>query len=265
MNQEDIELFLVEYLKDGAPTEYTHYGYDLYLPAVMRTYIHRHQELLENTRELHAIERMLPSISNVFYAAAWELCRRGIIRPGVRKYGEQHTDDGNAGNGFSITPYGKNWVDGNEHHFYLPTEPGRFSQMLADYESILGEGCMQRATEAIKAYGANLYLACCTMCGAAVESVMLKLTIEKVGDADKVLSSYNRAGGRRYIEGQILNHLPGILKNEFQSFFNLLKYWRDNASHGQFVKISENEAYSSLALVLRCAQFVNDNKSKIVS
>ena len=49
------------------------------------------------------------------------------------------------------------------------------------------------------------------------------------------------------------------MKREFASFMTLLKYWRDIAAHGTASKIAENEAFTSLALLLRFAMFVNDN------
>ena len=38
----------------------------------------------------------------------------------------------------------------------------------------------------------------------------------------------------------------------------LLKYWRDSASHGGSARVGDNEAYTSLVLLLRFAIFVRD-------
>jgi hypothetical protein len=65
-----------------------------------------------------------------FYAAAWDLCRRGILRPGVRSYLAQATAAGASGNGYSITPFGFKWLSEAEKDDFVPTEPGRFAQML---------------------------------------------------------------------------------------------------------------------------------------
>ena len=46
----------------------------------------------------------------MLYAAAWDLCRRGILRPGVRAYNAQAAADGASGNGYSITPFGQQWL-----------------------------------------------------------------------------------------------------------------------------------------------------------
>jgi len=38
-----------------------------------------------------------------------------------------------------------------------------------------------------------------------------------------------------------------------------IKYWRDEAAHGKASNIGDNEAYTSLALLLRFAGFVNEH------
>ena len=55
-----------------------------------------------------------------------------------------------------------------------------------------------------------------------------------------------------------MNALKEKLRNEFNGFLALLKYWRDEASHGGPSSISDNEAFTSLALLLRFAKFVRD-------
>jgi len=47
------------------------------------------------------------SVSPSFYAAAWDLCRQGILRPGIIHYNMNLAPDGCAGNGYSITPFGQ--------------------------------------------------------------------------------------------------------------------------------------------------------------
>ena len=50
----------------------------------------------------------------------------------------------------------------------------------------------------------------------------------------------------------------GNVQDEFRSQAGLLKYWHDAAAYGRRAGITDNEAYTSLALLLRFAQFVND-------
>ena len=61
--------------------------------------------------------------------------------------------------------------------------------------------------------------------------------------------------------GQAKNHI----RQEFLGYSGLLKYWRDEAAHGKASVISDNEAYTSLALLLRFAMFAHDNWNELVN
>lgn len=95
------------------------------------------------------------------------------------------------------------------------------------------------------------------MCGAAAESILLATAIAKAGEAT-VLSQYNTSGDRR-VENIILGKVRQEIRDEYMGFMTLLKYWRDQAAHGKVSGIKDNEAYTSLALLLRFAIFVNDH------
>ena len=47
------------------------------------------------------IARLCDELFPIFANAAWTLCRRGILRPGVSRHLAQATDQGSAGSGFS--------------------------------------------------------------------------------------------------------------------------------------------------------------------
>lgn len=104
ISQEDTTKLLIEWLREPDYGAHTQYGYDIYLPSLIRTYLTKRQV------DHFEIEKTLEQLSSQFYNAAWELCRRGIIRPGIATYGNQATNDGNAGNGYSITPFGQKWL-----------------------------------------------------------------------------------------------------------------------------------------------------------
>jgi hypothetical protein len=175
-------------------------------------------------------------------------------------YGAQATNDGAGGNGYSITPFGRRWLAEADKDMFVPAEPGRFAEMIAPYAEVFGSGFQQRTNEAIGCYGAHLYLACCVMCGAAAESLLIHLAIAKDGDEEAVLTKYRAANGRRTIENIIIGQPQSqAMKRDFEVCFSLLKYWRDEAAHGRKSEITENEAYTSLGLLLRCAQFAKDN------
>lgn len=259
MKQEDALLYILQWVRDGSPSRYSNYGYDIYISNVLDSYLQSEGLDPETSPGYHKKQEL----SSTFFAAAWELCRRGIIRPGVRTLSEQSTDEGSAGNGYSITPFGRQWLD-EDQDVFVPTEPGRFSEMLNPYKTRFGPGFFDRAQEAIRCYGAHAYLACCAMCGAAAESILLAVAVKKVGDEQKVLKTYSSSNGRSRVENMIIGQATGHIQREFRGYTDLLKYWRDEASHGKASSISDNEAYTSLALLLRYATFVNDNWDDLI-
>ena len=238
---------------------YSNYGYELYLPNVMRTFAMKIWNL-----QLHETDQLLPKISPPFYEAAWELCRRGILRPGLKHYGAQATEGGGSGDGYSVTPLGREWLEKAEYD-YVPVEPTRFAKLLDNFTPRFGRGFQERCMEAIRSYGAQAFLACCAMCGAAAESILIALAIAKKGDEGAIIKMYLTSGGRGKVENVLLSGKPEQLQREFRGFTSLLKYWRDIASHGRAAGISDNEAYTSLALLLRFAQFGNDRWDELTS
>jgi hypothetical protein len=129
MQIEDAERLLIRFIRERPETQYSSYGYDIFLPSVMRW--HLASTGIGDHRE---IERSLPQLSSPFYAAAWELCRRGILRPGVRQMGLQATDSGSAGDGYSVTPFGVEWAGETDRDDFVPAEPQRFAQMLKPFQ-----------------------------------------------------------------------------------------------------------------------------------
>ena len=258
MNEEEALHYIIHFLRNPSPTKHNSYGYDFYLPGIMQHYIEKHEGIdIENE-----IYNRKTEISPFFYAAAWDLCRRGIIRPGIRAIGLQSTPDGSAGNGYSITPFGKTWLEESDRDDYIPTEPGRFSQMIKPFKDDFGPGFYERAQQAIRCYGAHAYLACCSMCGAAAESILLAVAI-KIKDENEILKLYRSSSGRNRVENLIIGAARNQIQNEFRGFTVLLKYWRDEAAHGHASGIADNEAYTSLALLLRFAHFVKDNWNEL--
>ena len=259
MNEEEAIHYIIHYLRNPTPVKYTSYGYDFYLPGIIQLYAEKHEGIVDE-QELY---RRKIELSPFFYAAAWELCRRGIIRPGIRAMGLQSTPDGSAGNGYSITPFGRTWLNESDRDDYIPTEPGRFSQMLRPFQDDFGPGFYERAQQAVRCYGAHAYLACCAMCGAAAESILLAIATKKKNEYE-VLKIYRSSQGRSKIENIIIGQAKKQIQIEFRGFTVLLKYWRDEAAHGRTSGIADNEAYTSLALLLRFAYFVKDNLDEIL-
>jgi len=254
MKQEDAILAILEYLRSGKRGfRQSTYGYDVYLPRVVEAMVRRSRGSVDSSELHNAQKELFP----VFVDAAWELARRGIVRPGVKAHGAQFTDDGSAGSGYSLTAFGRKWLSEENEDVFVPTEPGRFAEMLEPYVHRFGAGFHERAQQAVRCYGAHAYLACCAMCGAAGESILLAAAIEKEQDSDKVLRLYSSAGGRRKVENLLIGKAQKQVKNEFSGLTMLIKYWRDEAAHGTVSKISDNEAYTALAILLRFAMFID--------
>jgi hypothetical protein len=257
MTVEDATKIMIQFLRAPDHGMFGKYGYDIYLPAVIITH-------MEKKGLRPEAEEYLRKYSPLFYAAGWDLCRRGILRPGVKKHGEQATNDGNAGNGYCITPFGKTWLAEARSDDFVPTEPERFGALLSEYKNLFGDGFHERGQQAIRCYGAHAYLACCAMCGAAAESILLALAVKKKGDEQEILKEYSSANGRHKIENFLIGKAQARIKEEFKGLINLLKYWRDESSHGRASLISDNEAYTSLAILLRFAMFANDNYHALI-
>ena len=260
LNEEDVTKLLIQWLRNPQYGMHTSYGYEVYLPSLAAEYRNRqgqHPQSLDNNSWFR-------TNSSKFYAAAWELCRRGILRPGISHFEAQATPDGASGNGYSITPFGRKWLAEATSDDFVPTEPGRFAELIEPYREKFGEGFYQRAQEAINCYGAHSYLACCAMCGAAAESILLTIAIAKSNNEKDTLKKYYSAGGRQKIENLLIGQAPQKIKDEFKGYNSLLSYWRDESAHGKASTITETQAFTATAMLLRLAIFIDETWEKII-
>ena len=259
---DDAMAFLVDYLQAPRPSNgYPSFGYDVYLPNVVVSFI---VDIERSTEHLSLIYSGIRAreLSAIFYGAAWELSRRGILRPSVRQFGGQAEG---SGDGYSLTSRGKQWLSDIGSDVVVLLEPTRLAQAFRSLSPRLGAGFLQRASEASRCHGLGLNLACCAMCGAAAESILLAIAIAKDGNEDAVMRLYRSAQGRRKITDQIVGAARTELAGPFRSATGLLNYWRDDASHGAASKISEIEAHEALSRLLRFAQFANDNWGELTA
>lgn len=257
-SDEDALKLLISWLRDPSISRYGSYGYEVYLPALMTAYLAQHD--IRDDRAQRTVVEWSPH----FYAAGWELCRRGILRPGITKMGAQATADGASGNGYSITPFGRTWIAESDRDDFVPTEPERFGQLLKPFQARLGPGFASRAQEAVRCYGAHAYLACCAMAGAAAESILLAVAIAKAGDDETVLREYASARGRSKIENRIIGAARQEIQAQFRRLTSLVAYWRDEASHGRPSRLSDVEAFTAITMLLRFAHFTNDHWEELV-
>lgn len=224
------------------------FGYDLYPASVARVAgerLHQHDH--------HRQEQAIRDQSPIFYEAAWELCRRGIVRPGIRHTGEQAVDEG----GYSLTVTGAATLDQLDATAILITQPGSLATTFAGYRRQYGEGFHQRAQEAVKCRNAEAWLACCAMTGAAAESVLLALAIAKVGDENEVLKKYRSAGGRKKVLNIVVGQANVITRDTLSTFSNIISFWRDEAAHGRASPISTANADEALRQLLHMCQWVD--------
>jgi hypothetical protein len=202
------------------------------------------------------IRQSLGTNSGPFHDACWELCRRGVLRPAITYPHSQEPRF--TGFEFAVTTYGGKWLRGLSGYECSPADYGRFSGLLARHAERLGSGYAARAQESLVCYRAQAYLASCAMCGAAAESILLALAIRRTDDEERVLREYQGVTGRTRIERLLIAQQNSHIQTELVSFTQLLKYWRDAASHGASTTIDEEEAFTSLILLLRFARFADE-------
>ncbi|MER2520223.1 MAG: hypothetical protein ABTQ34_05990 [Bdellovibrionales bacterium] len=201
-----------------------------------------------------------------FHDAAWELARRGILRAGKAFPGLYSFIGGEdiAGNGYSLTEMGREWVAKYDQFGHVPVDPGRFAALIAPYAQKFGEAFIQRVSEAAGCYRTCNYLATCAMAGAACESILLALAIKKQGDEEAVLKAYLGRDGRQKLIKSLSGNLNGHMRQGIETATQILSYWRDNASHGHATTVSEFAAHDALSRLLRFAQFA-DGKWEVLT
>jgi hypothetical protein len=225
--------------------------FDLYIPQVINEVL----QAMGPTPESYQYDHR--SNSAVFFDAAWTLCLRGILRPANYDLAQGSTPV--PGNAFSLTSYGKRWIAQSSQYEVTPSEYSKFGQILSQHSPRFGAGFHSRSQEALNCYQAHAYLACCAMCGAAAESILLALAIQKQGNETEVLDMYRSSGGRSRVEKKLLGQQDLRIQQSYKNYSELLKYWRDDASHGMASSINEEEAFTSIMLLLRFAQFADNN------
>jgi hypothetical protein len=244
---------LIELLRRGQARGY---GYDLYArrgaeEAALRLHPHN-----PNPRE-----QTIRDLSPLFFEAAWELCRRGIVRPGIKRAGDQAVEEG----GYSLTVAGLRDLDNLDATSLLLAQPGSLAATLAGYRNRYGEGFHQRALEAIKCRNTEAWLACCTMVGAAAESILLALAIAKSGNEAAVLATYRRAHGRQQVLNLIVGQAPGPRRDTITTFAAIVSLWRDEAAHGKASPLSTANADEALRQLLHMCQWVDREWEQLIA
>lgn len=226
------------------------FGYDL---APVKVAQDVSWELSGGNRDLHNQRNDSVAWSSLFFEAAWELCRRGIVRPGVTGTGKQATSDG----GYSLTTSGRAYIESLDDTALLLVQPGALAAALAQYANRFGAGFLQRSQEAIRCRNAEAWLACCSMVGAAAESVLLALAISKTGTEDVVLAEYSKMGGRQKVVNMVVGQSAGHVQSTLKSFAGIVSLWRDEAAHGKASLLDTANADEALRQLLHMCQWVS--------
>jgi hypothetical protein len=266
LDLDDAINFIIKYLREGRSRRRVAIpaAYDVQIDSVARNYLAESGVPEHQLKDAHVSPERQRHLS-LFLTAASELCRRGVLRPGVATFVHYATASWSGGTGFSVTPYGEEWLHAADEIDLVPIQPGRFARMLAQAGSRFGQGFVERGEQAVASYNGRAFLACCAMCGAASESIILALAIAKKGSEEPILKMYAGATGRGRVEGYLLGSQTTLVREEFGRYTGLLKHWRDDSAHGRAVRISEPEAYSALALLLRFALWAEGRWTELVS
>jgi hypothetical protein len=246
--QDDFIAFALELFRTSHKPHYGDRGCDFYAQSVAHAWCRQH----EGARPGEPGGERENQIVAVAMEAAWELVRRGFLRPGGRSY-----PDGNAADParFCLTERGRDWLARADESHFIVMQPGALARALAAFQKQFGDGFEQRSQEALRCREADAWLATCSMCGAAAESILLSLAIAKTGDAEPVLKEYRTAAGRKKTIDALVGKQPDNLQRPFRSLMSILSYWRDDAAHGMASPISAPETEEALRQLLMLAQF----------
>ncbi len=238
-------------------------GFDVYLSNVIHSFLQQEAEI----RHPHQIpdgdkqiieHELVPRIQD----AVWELCRRGLLRPGNRSAGALGTSGSTHDfQGFSLTQEGKEAVLNSDD--FIHTELGGYGALLEVYRTQFGDVFMQRAMEAARCFNGMTYFACCVMCGAAAEAILFQLAVSKSSE-EEAAKKYKEYGGRKELIRMIVDDST-YTKGKFEKLLDWFVEWRDLAGHASSEPIGSDEARLCLRELILFARFVRDSWPKLVT
>jgi hypothetical protein len=242
--------FMTETLRSGENVGRN--NYEVYLSVLVDRYVRARITVPPAI----GIENHVEALMGPFFAAAWSLCRLGVLRPGPSP-GRSHyfTQNHEEAQGYSFTEFGRRWLA--ESPPILPTHPGKMTDMLHSAGQKFGDAYKLRTQDAVLAYNGLAYFACCAMVGAAAEAILLKAAVIKLGE-EKAEHLYFNRNGRSNLQKMLLGQQTNGLRTEFARHTGLITYWRDQSAHGHQTGIKESEAYMALSGLLRFAHFASD-------
>ncbi len=218
--------------------------------------------LNRSNQDRQALELQVNNLRSVVSDALWELCRRGILRPGTNHTGSLYLSGNEIHEAFTLTGYGQNWLETYTQEDTLPATPDRFTQIFDSFQVLFGKSFFRRAKEAVSCYQGGNYLACCVMCGTAIESILLSAAFI-VSDREEVIKIYYGKNGRGRVEKLLFDNAKDHIKNNYKKYTDLIGYWRNESGHGEESDIDINEAYVGMLTLLRFSEFMRDHWDEI--
>ena len=129
MHIDDAAAFIVDFIRNPRPDDgYASHGYDVWLPKVIVAYLRDVERSTEQIQNLYRGRRSL-ELSPFFYDAAWHLCRRGVLRPGIKDVSGAGPVNGASAEGYSLTTIGRSWIEQGAPDAFL-ADPDRLGQMF---------------------------------------------------------------------------------------------------------------------------------------
>lgn len=192
-------------------------------------------------------------------SALWQLCLKGVLRPSVRTLAWTQVQERIAGNCYSLTESGKEWIKKPEQTIMV-TASGSYAMLLSNFSEKFGNAYRERVIDAVKCFDAGAFFACAAMCGAASEAIYLALAIAKegAGQEEFVLKKYRASDGRKQLQNSLTHGLAAGLRQSLESGFTVLAYWRDASAHGESSVVGAAEARTALQTLFSLAQLASD-------
>jgi hypothetical protein len=234
-------------------------NYEVYLNVVADRYLRERTHVPQGLNPQNEVEALI----GPFFAAAWALCRLGVMRPGPlpgrgNVFGSNHEE----AQGYCFTEFGRRWIA--ETPPTLPPLVGPMTDMLLSAGQNFGDAYKLRTQDAVLAYNGHAYFACCAMVGAAAEAILLKAAVAKLGQ-EKAEELYLNSRGRSQLQNSLLGQQTKGFRTEFERHTDLITYWRDQSAHGHQTGIKEGEAYMALSGLLRFAHFASDKWNELTT
>lgn len=164
-----------------------------------------------------------------------------------------------------LTASGERWAAGITDIDVVPNEHSRFLARLGKHNERFGPIYASRSQEALDCYRFHAYIATCTMCGAASEAVVLSLATAALGSPEAAFAEYRAKDGAKRLMAALTRGKNSALQQQLGPAFDLLRYWRNDASHAFDSVFDEELAFTALLLLLRLAQFADTRWQDIVA